>query len=72
MPGGASGAAIYTFRQPGTYLYLNHNLIESFILGAKAVVQVSGEWNDDLMKQIKEPGDIDWDAYVEYNSQLNN
>ena len=72
VPGGASGAAIYTFRQPGTYLYLNHNLIESFILGAKAVVQVSGEWNDDLMKQIKEPGDIDWDAYVEYNSQLNN
>ena len=72
VPGGASGAAIYTFRQPGTYLYLNHNLIESFILGAKAVVQVSGEWNDDLMKQIKEPGDIDWDAYVEHNSQLNN
>ena len=72
VPGGASGAAIYTFRQPGTYLYLNHNLIESFILGAKAVVQVSGEWNDDLMKQIKEPSDIDWDAYVEHNSQLNN
>ena len=72
VPGGASGAAIYTFRQPGTYLYLNHNLIESFILGAKAVVQVSGEWNDDLMKQIKEPSDIDWDANVEHNSLLNN
>ena len=72
VPGGASGAAIYTFRQPGTYVYLNHNLIEAFILGAKAVVQVSGEWNDDLMKQIKEPSDIDWDAYVEHNSQLNN
>ena len=72
VPGGAAAAAIYTFRQPGTYLYLNHNLIESFILGAKAVVQVSGEWNDDLMKQIKEPSDIDWDAYVEHNSQLNN
>jgi len=72
VPGGASAAAIYTFRQPGTYLYLNHNLIEAFILGAKAEVQVSGEWNDDLMKQIKEPSDIDWDAYVEHNSQLNN
>jgi nitrite reductase (NO-forming) len=72
VPGGAAGAAIYTFRQPGTYVYLNHNLIEAFILGAKAVVQVSGEWNDDLMKQIKEPSDIDWDAYVEHNSQLNN
>ena len=72
VPGGASAAAIYTFRQPGTYLYLNHNLIEAFILGAKAEVQVSGEWNDDLMKQIKEPSDIDWDAYVKHNSQLNN
>ena len=72
VPGGAAAAAIYTFRQPGTYLYLNHNLIEAFILGAKAEVQVSGEWNDDLMKQIKEPSDIDWDAYVEHNSQLNN
>tara|TARA_B100001063_G_scaffold40907_1_gene34744 strand:+ start:2002 stop:3180 length:1179 start_codon:yes stop_codon:yes gene_type:complete len=59
VPGGAAGAAIYTFRQPGTYVYLNHNLIEAFILGAKAEVQVSGEWNDDLMKQIKEPSDID-------------
>ena len=72
VPGGAAAAAIYTFRQPGTYVYLNHNLIEAFILGAKAVVQVSGEWNDDLMKQIKVPSDIDWDAYVEHNSQLNN
>ena len=59
VPGGAAGAAIYTFRQPGTYVYLNHNLIEAFILGAKAEVQVSGDWNDDLMKQIKEPSDIE-------------
>ncbi len=59
IPGGASAAAVYTFRQPGTYVYLNHNLIEAFILGAKAEIQVSGEWNNDLMKQLKEPGDIE-------------
>ena len=55
IPGGASGAMIYKFRQPGTYVYLNHNLIEAFILGAKAVVKVTGKWNDDLMKQVMEP-----------------
>jgi nitrite reductase (NO-forming) len=66
VPGGAAGAAIYTFRQPGTYVYLNHNLIEAFILGAKAEVQVNGKWNDDLMKQIKEPSDIDWNTYEQH------
>jgi len=55
IPGGASGAMIYKFRQPGTYVYLNHNLIEAFVLGAKAVVKVTGKWNDDLMKQVMEP-----------------
>ena len=55
VPGGAAGAMIYKFRQPGTYVYLNHNLIEAFILGAKAEVKVKGKWNDDLMKQVMEP-----------------
>jgi len=55
IPGGATGAMIYKFRQPGTYVYLNHNLIEAFILGAKAVVKVTGKWNDDLMKQTMKP-----------------
>ncbi len=50
---------IYKFEQPGTYVYLNHNLIEAFILGAKAEVKVDGKWNDDLMKQILEPTAID-------------
>jgi len=58
VPGGAAAAAVYTFRQPGTYDYLNHNLIESFILGAKAEVKVTGKWNDDLMKQILGPTQI--------------
>ena len=55
VPGGAAGAMIYKFEQPGTYVYLNHNLIEAFILGAKAEVKVEGKWNNDLMKQITEP-----------------
>jgi len=46
---------IYKFRQPGTYVYLNHNLIEAFILGAKAEVKVTGKWNNDLMEQLMEP-----------------
>ena len=58
VPGGSAAAMIYKFRQPGTYVYLNHNLIEAFILGAKAEVNVTGKWNDDLMKQIMEPTKI--------------
>jgi len=58
VPGGTAAAMIYKFRQPGTYLYLNHNLIEAFILGAKAEVKVEGKWNDDLMKQVMEPTPI--------------
>jgi len=58
VPGGAAAAMIYKFRQPGTYVYLNHNLIEAFILGAKAEVKVKGKWNDDLMKQVMEPTPI--------------
>ena len=56
--GGSAGAALYTFRQPGLYVYLNHNLIEATLLGAAAQVQVEGKWNDTLMKQISPPGPI--------------
>jgi len=55
IPGGAAGAMMYTFKQPGLYAYLNHNLIEAFLLGAAAHVNVEGEWDDDLMKQVKAP-----------------
>jgi nitrite reductase (NO-forming) len=58
VAGGSAGAALYTFKQPGIYAYLNHNLIESFLLGAAAHVKVEGKWNDDLMKQVKAPGPI--------------
>ena len=57
--GGSAGAAIYTFRQPGVYAYLNHNLIEAIELGAVAHVSVEGEWDDDLMTQVKAPTPIE-------------
>jgi len=56
--GGSAGVALYTFRQPGVYAYVNHNLIEAMELGAAGHVMVEGEWDDDLMKQVKAPGPI--------------
>lgn len=56
--GGSAVAMIYQFRQPGTYAYLNHNLIEAFAFGAVAQVKVEGNWDDDLMKQISKPGKL--------------
>jgi nitrite reductase (NO-forming) len=51
--GGSAGAALYTFRQPGIYAYVTHNLIEAVELGGTAHFKVEGKWNDDLMKQVK-------------------
>jgi nitrite reductase (NO-forming) len=59
IPGGAAGAAMYTFQQPGLYVYLNHNLIDAIMKGAAAHVKVEGEWNNDLLEQIKAPGPIE-------------
>ncbi len=59
IAGGSAGAALYTFRQPGLYLYLNHNLIDAVLKGAAAHVLVEGEWNNDLLEQIKAPGPIE-------------
>ena len=58
VAGGSATAMMYTFRQPGLYAYLNHNLIEAFLLGAAAHINVEGKWNDDLMLQIREAGPI--------------
>lgn len=55
---GSAVAALYQFRQPGKYVYLNHNLIEAFALGAMAEVNVEGDWDDNLMTQIKKAGPI--------------
>ena len=51
-PGRLRGAALYTFREPGIYAYVSHNLIEAVKLGATAHFKVEGDWNDDLMKQV--------------------
>lgn len=58
IAGGAAGCAIYTFRQPGVYAYVNHNLIEAVLKGATAIFKVDGQWNDDLMKQVRKPSQI--------------
>ena len=43
---------------------MKNNLIEALLLGAAAHVNVEGEWNDDLMTQVKKP------TTIESNSQL--
>jgi nitrite reductase (NO-forming) len=58
IPGGSAAAALYKFREPGTYVYLNHNLVEAFVLGALAQVKVEGEKNESLMKQVKKAGPL--------------
>ncbi|MFT5719749.1 MAG: nitrite reductase (NO-forming) [Motiliproteus sp.] len=58
VAGGSAVAALYTFRQPGLYAYVNHNLIEAILLGAAAHFQVEGTWNEDLMNQVVAPGPI--------------
>ncbi len=53
--GGSAAAAMYEFRQPGVYAYVNHNLIEAVNLGATAHIVVEGTWNNDLMEQVQAP-----------------
>jgi len=56
--GGECGVAMYTFKQPGIYAYVNHNLIEAIMKGAAGHVSVEGKWNNDLMEQVQKPGPI--------------
>ena len=58
IPGGSAAAALYKFREPGTYVYLNHNLVEAFVLGAIAQVKVTGKWDDTYMKSIQKPAPL--------------
>jgi nitrite reductase (NO-forming) len=58
VPGGSATAALYTFRQPGIYSYVNHNLIEAAELGATAQFKVAGAWDNDLMTQVSAPSPI--------------
>jgi len=54
IPGGSGAAALYQFREPGTYVFLNHNLIEAVAFGAVAQIKVEGEWDNSLMKEISQ------------------
>ncbi|MFW5444572.1 MAG: copper-containing nitrite reductase [Methylococcaceae bacterium] len=53
VAGGSAVAALYEFKLPGTYVYVNHNLIEAILYGAAAHVQVTGDWQKDLMEQVE-------------------
>ncbi|AGI66452.1 copper-containing nitrite reductase [Octadecabacter antarcticus 307] len=53
--GGTAMASMYTFKQPGVYAYVNHNLIEAVLLGATAHFVVEGEWDNALMEQVVAP-----------------
>ena len=52
VPGGSAAAVLYRFREPGTYVLLDHNLIEAFAYGALAQVKVEGKWDSSLMKVV--------------------
>ena len=58
VPAGSAAAALYQFREPGTYVLLNHNLIEAFDYGAIAQVKVTGTWDSAYMKQVEKPSPI--------------
>ena len=58
IPGGSAAAALYKFREPGTYVYLNHNLIEAFALGAIAQVKVEGKKDESYITQVSKPAPI--------------
>lgn len=55
VPGGSAVAALYKFREPGTYAFLDHELIKALVFNAVGQVKVAGAWNDDLMKQVAKP-----------------
>jgi nitrite reductase (NO-forming) len=52
IAGGSAGAALYTFKQPGLYVYLSHNLITAIMKGCASHVVIEGKWNDDLLTQV--------------------
>jgi nitrite reductase (NO-forming) len=56
IPAGGAVAAMYKFRWPGLYVYLNHNIIKAVMLGAAAHFKVTGKpahQDRDLMQVIK-------------------
>ena len=58
VPGGSAAAALYEFREPGTYTFVNHNLIEAIAFGAAGQVKVEGKWDSTYMKLVQKPSPI--------------
>ena len=58
VPGGSAAAALYKFREPHTYTFLNHNLIEAVAFGAVGQVKVEGNWDSTYMKLIQKASPI--------------
>lgn len=58
VPGGSAAAALYQFREPGTYTFVNHNLIEAIAFGAAGQVKVEGKWDSTYMKLIQKASPI--------------
>jgi nitrite reductase (NO-forming) len=55
VPGGSAVAALYQFREPGTYAFVDHNLVKAEVFQAAAQVKVSGNWDNSLMEQVEVP-----------------
>jgi nitrite reductase (NO-forming) len=55
---GSASVVLYTFLEPGVYVYINHNMTEGVELGASAHFKVQGPWNNDLMAQVRAPEPI--------------
>jgi nitrite reductase (NO-forming) len=58
VPAGDAIAMLYEFREPGKYMFVNHNLIKAVLFGAKAEVVVEGKWNSDLMSIVNPAAQI--------------
>lgn len=58
VPGGSAAAALYEFREPGTYTFVNHNLIEAIAFGAAGQIKVEGKWDSTYMKLIQKASPI--------------
>ncbi|MEO8116098.1 MAG: copper-containing nitrite reductase [Bacteroidota bacterium] len=58
IPAGSAAAALYKFREPGTYAIVNHNLIEALVYGAVGQIKVAGNFDSTLMKVIKKQSPV--------------
>ena len=50
--------AEYTFRYPGTYLLVNHELIRATEKGQAVQIEIEGEMDPDIMTVVSPPSDI--------------